>query len=193
LLVIDQFEELFHPTNCDDSGRMIEDGRLLVERIIDHFFAPHERCYVVLTMRSEHLNDCAGFLELPDVINQSSYLVGRLNDAQLKEAIVEPARSYLRVRQREARADDLLPPDITFAEDPVLNRLLRDVQRIAHDPDHLPLLQHVLSRTWDAALARCDAQALPEVIVADDLARAVRADVSATWSMLNEDENVLRT
>lgn len=193
LLVIDQFEELFHPTNRDDAGRMIEDGRLLVERIIDHFFAPHERCYVVLTMRSEHLNDCAGFLELPDVINQASYLVGRLDDAQLREAIVEPARSYLRVRQREAREGDLLPSDVVFEEKPVLNRLLRDVQSIAHDPDHLPLLQHVLSRTWDAALARSGAQTLPEIIGADDLARAVRADASATWSMLADDENVLRT
>ena len=31
----------------------------MVERVIDHFFNPHPRAYVVLTMRSEHLNDCA--------------------------------------------------------------------------------------------------------------------------------------
>jgi hypothetical protein len=190
LMVIDQFEELFHPTNRDASGRLIEDGRLLVERIIDHFFAPNPRCFVVLTMRSEHLNDCAGFLELPDAINEASYLVRRLDDEQLHDAIVEPARSYLRVRQREAREGDHLPGDIRF-EDRVLERLLDDVRDIAHDPDHLPLLQHVLSRSWDVALERCPANELPAVIGGDDLARAVMAHADGSWSSLGR-ENVLR-
>jgi hypothetical protein len=193
LFVIDQFEELFHPTNRDSDGYMREDGRLLIERIIDHFFAAHDRCYVVITMRSEHLNDCTGFLELPDAINEASYLVRRLDDAQLKEAIVEPARSYLRVRQREARGNDLLPKDIIFDEKSILDRLLRDVRSIAHDPDHLPLLQHVLSRTWDVALTRCMQYSLPERIDGNDLARAVLVDDKATWESLDNKENVLRS
>ena len=94
LFVIDQFEELFHPTT-----RHVDDARLLVERVIDHFFSPHPRCYVVLTMRSEHLNDCAGFLELPDAINKASYLVRRLDEAEMREAITSPAERLLRLRR----------------------------------------------------------------------------------------------
>lgn len=192
LLVVDQFEELFHPTNRNEAGVMIEDGRVLVERIIDHFYGPHQRCYIVLTMRSEHLNDCAGFLELPDAINEASYLVRRLDGNQLLQAIVEPAEAFLRVRARQALDGDRLPARIGFDED-LLERLLADTQAISADPDHLPLLQHVLSRTWDSALARCPKNTLPARIELADLARATRADENATPGHLSPDENVLRS
>jgi hypothetical protein len=148
LFVLDQFEELFHPTN---SG--VKDAALLVERVLDHFFNPHPRCYVVLTMRSEHLNDCAAYLELPDAINKSSYLIRRLDAAELREAIVGPAQRFLRLVSRNNTADLPLPVEVVF-EEPVLQRLLRDVQAITQDPDHLPLLQHLLARLWEAALQR---------------------------------------
>ncbi len=148
LFVLDQFEELFHPTNLQ-----LDDGRLMVERVLDHFFTPHERCYVVLTMRSEHLNDCASFLELPDAINKSSYLVRRLDPDELRGAITGPAQRFLRLIARSAVTPQLLPGQVAF-DDAVLARLLRDVQAITHDPDHLPLLQHLLARLWEAALAR---------------------------------------
>ena len=174
LFVIDQFEELFHPTN-----RGVEDGRLLVERVIDHFFSPHRRCYLVLTMRSEHLADCAGYLELPDAINKASYLVRRLDAAQLQEAISGPAQRLLRIRQRLDDDDARLPATVQF-DDEVMKRLLRDVQAITADPDHLPLLQHLLARLWQAGLKRVKARAdqpldLPDLIGPADLAMAVSA------------------
>jgi len=195
LFVLDQFEELFHPTN-----KGVADATLLVERVLDHFFNPHPRCHVVLTMRSEHLNDCAAFLELPDAINKSSYLVRRLDDDELRSAIVGPAQRFLRLQARCLSGDGAapaLPSEVGF-EPAVLERLLRDVKAITHDPDHLPLLQHLLARLWEAALAREDAGLpVPGRITEADLARAVAGGAGAGAGTpgspaLDENTNTLR-
>lgn len=166
LFVLDQFEEVFHPTNRD-----VPDAALFVERVLDHFFAPHPRAYVVLTMRSEHLNDCAGFLELPDAINRSSYLVRRLDDDELREAIVGPAQRFLRLMARSGDGTNL-PDEVRF-EPAVLVRLLDDARAITSDPDHLPLLQHLLARLWQAARAReGSASPVPATVTLEDLERA---------------------
>jgi energy-coupling factor transporter ATP-binding protein EcfA2 len=192
LFVIDQFEELFHPNNHDSA-----DAKALIEAVIDHFFNPHPRCYVILTMRSEHLADCAGFLELPDAINKSSYLVRRLDDAELREAIIGPAKYFLRLCQRGAAAGSTLPDDIAFDE-AVVRRLLADVARITGDADHLPLLQHVLARIWEAACVRegaDGARQLPTQILWGDLERAVapRSPHPPGWLVAQEAVNALRS
>jgi hypothetical protein len=176
LFVVDQFEEIFHPTN-----KGVADATLLVERVLDHFFNPHPRCHVVLTMRSEHLNDCATFLELPDAINKSSYLIRRLDDDELRGAIVGPAQRFLRLMARSepvapaGTTPRVLPAEVKF-EPAVLERLLRDVKALTHDPDHLPLLQHLLARLWEAALEREEMDMpVPSQITEIDLVRAVTA------------------
>lgn len=188
LFVIDQFEELFHPTNKDESGGMVEDGRLLVERIIDHFFSPHDSCYLVLTMRSEHLNDCASFLALPEAINRAAYLVPRLDERQLAEAIQEPARNFQRVMRRN---DDAVHAGETAFEPTVLQRLLKDTSDLASNPDHLPLLQHLLARLWNAATRRAGTGKFPEMLTGADLANAVLARTDAAWDDLKPGVNVL--
>jgi len=186
LFVLDQFEEVFHPTN-----RGLADVGLLVERVLDHFFNPHPRCYVVLTMRSEYLNQCAAYLELPDAINKSSYLVRRLDDGELREAITAPAQRFLRLAQR-LDTTRRLPREVRF--DPaVVERVLRDTRAISHDPDHLPLLQHLLARVWQAALEREELDAaVPSQITEIDLVRAVNAATGGDESPLPDSVNVLR-
>lgn len=190
LFVIDQFEELFHRTNAGNKD-VRRDVRLMVERVIDHFFSPHPRCYVVLTMRSEHLSDCASYLELPDAINKSFYLVRRLDAEELREAIVGPAQSFLRLRHRQATDDKTPLPDTVEFDPPVVKRLLADVSAIAHDPDHLPLLQHLLARLWKAACTR-EQREVPERIVWRDLVHAAMADSTATELPADEQINLLR-
>jgi hypothetical protein len=188
LFVLDQFEEVFHPTNAD-----VDDAGRLVQRTLDHFFAPHPRCYVVLTMRSEHLNDCAGYLELPDAINKSSYLVRRLDENELEEAIVGPTEHFLRLMQLKRQRDEdrgvdvqalpPLPAQVQF-ERAVIDRLLKDVGDITYDPDHLPLLQHLLARLWQVAQARraleldvaVSSEVVPAHVTAVDLHCAVTAE-----------------
>lgn len=191
LFVIDQFEELFHPSNKTTTGDLIDDARLLIERVIDHFYGGHPQCYLVLTMRSEHLNDCAGFLELPDAINASSYLVRRLDDAQLQEAIVGPVRSFLAQRQNEPGHRGAAE---AFVFDPdVLGRVLKDVKAIAHDQDHLPLLQHILSRAWDSAVARAgQTGGVPSRLDMHDLAVAALVNVDEPGKDLAQVGNLLR-
>jgi hypothetical protein len=193
LFVLDQFEEIFHPTN-----KGVADASLLVERVLDHFFNPHPHCHVVLTMRSEHLNDCAAYLELPDAINKSSYLIRRLDDDELREAITGPAQRFLRLQARSAQNAGHtapLPTEVHF-EPSVLERLLRDAKAITHDPDHLPLLQHLLARLWEAALEREEMDVpVPSRITEADLARAVSGGTAATPGEphgLDERVNTLR-
>jgi hypothetical protein len=189
LFVIDQFEELFHPTNRDNV-----DAGLLIEAVIDHFFNPHERCFVVITMRSEHLSDCAAYLELPDAINKSLYLVRRLNEQELQDAIVGPAKYFLRLLRRGN--DDpgrTLPFDVVF-DDAVIERLLEDVAAIAGDADHLPLLQHVLARTWEAARQRESAATggVPAHVRWADLEHAVAPGQPEGWLREDDGINTLR-
>ena len=192
LFVLDQFEEIFHPTN-----KGVADATLLVERVLDHFFNPHPRCHVVLTMRSEHLNDCAAFLELPDAINKSSYLIRRLDDSELREAITGPAQRFLRLVARSQPAEGTvreLPAEVRF-EPKVLDRLLRDVKAITHDPDHLPLLQHLLARLWEAALEREEMDMpVPTHVTEIDLVRAVGGGRAMTGDEqpLDDASNTLR-
>jgi hypothetical protein len=187
LFVLDQFEEVFHPTN-----QGVADASLLVERVLDHFFDPHPRCHVVLTMRSEHLNDCAAYLELPDAINKSSYLIRRLGPEELHQAIVGPAQRFLRLAARSAPPGAALPAQVVF-EPEVLARLLRDVQALTHDPDHLPLLQHLLARLWQAALEREEVDVpVPSRITEIDLVRAVHAGVQGDEVPLDARLNTLR-
>jgi hypothetical protein len=166
LFVIDQFEELF-----DFSNRKLPDAKSLVDALIGHFARPDPRVYVVITMRSERLADCAAYLELPEAINRSMYLLRRLNDVELRDAIVGPAKSYLRLCQR-ARSPGL-PPDVVVDHE-VIAALLTDVAAIADDPDHLPLLQHLLARTWQIACERegCLPEGVPRALTMADLDHA---------------------
>ena len=50
--------------------------------------------FVVLTMRSDHLGDCDDFLGLPEALNESQYLVPRLNRDEVRLAIEGPIRLF---------------------------------------------------------------------------------------------------
>jgi len=93
----------------------------------------HPSVYVVLTMRSDFIGDCALFHGLPEAINQGLFLTTRLNREQLRAAIEEPAGVF-----RGKIAPTLV------------NRLLNDA---GNNPDQLPVLQHALMRMWTMASA----------------------------------------
>lgn len=194
LVVIDQFEELFHHSN-----REVADARLLIERVIDHFHQARAgtgspRCFLAVTMRSEHLNDCAGFLGLPEAINAGAFLVSRLDDAAVREVIEKPAQRFLRLRQRERRDDSAASLPATVRFDPsVVERLVKDTRDIAHDPDHLPLLQHLLARLWQRALRREQRSVgdVPAELNFHDLCSAALAEDSPA-ALPPQSENLLR-
>ncbi|MDT5294516.1 MAG: hypothetical protein QOJ76_1396, partial [Acidobacteriota bacterium] len=85
--------------------------------------------YVVLTMRSDFLGDCAQFQGLPEAVNDGQYLIPRMTRDERRSAVTGPAA---------VGGGEISPP--------LVNRLLNDV---GDNPDQLPILQHALMRTWD--------------------------------------------
>ncbi len=130
LLICDQFEELFR--YGEQHAHAAAFVALLLASSRPHTLPDGQSSngiYLVLTMRSDFLGECAQFIGLAEAINQGLYLTPRLNREQLRLAIEEPAL----IAGGEA--------------DPALVvQLLEDV---GNNPDQLPLLQHVLMRLWD--------------------------------------------
>lgn len=135
LLLVDQFEELFRfasshegpaagkrPQGWDEAAEFVN---LLLEMAAQEDLP----VYIILTMRSDFIGDCVQFFGLPEALNKSQYLVPRLNRTQHRLVIEGPARLA----------------GIQFQAS-LVSRLLNEIE---HRDDQLPLLQHLLMRTWD--------------------------------------------
>lgn len=130
LVLVDQFEEIFRfrqEGSADEADAFVA---LLLASAAQVGFP----VYVVLTMRSDFLGDCALFHGLPEAINEGQYLTPRMTRDQTRSAIVGPARVF--------DAD---------VEPALVTHLLNE---IGADPDQLPLLQHALMRMWQHMQAR---------------------------------------
>ena len=129
LVVVDQFEELFRFQQLATSEQA--DGGAAFVRLLIEAARQHEcPIYIVLTMRSDFLGDCARFRDLPEILNGGQYLIPRLTRDQRRAAIEGPI----------AVSGATITPRLT-------QRLLNDA---GDDPDALPVMQHALMRTWDA-------------------------------------------
>lgn len=122
LIVVDQFEEVFRY----DIVR--EEASAFVKLLLAVAQDPESPVSVVITMRTDALGLCADHQGLPEAVSRGQYLVPRLTRAQRKQAIEGP------VEMRGQHMDAAL-----------LQRLLNDVSNAFDD---LPILQHVLARTW---------------------------------------------
>jgi hypothetical protein len=135
LVVVDQFEELFRYQALATAAqpghvtRAIEDATAFVNLLLEVCAHPELPIYIVLTMRSDFLGECAQFFGLPEAINRGQYLVPRMTREERRSAIAGPTA-------------------VGGAElDPVL--LTRLVNDVGDNPDQLSILQHALNRTWD--------------------------------------------
>ena len=87
LLLVDQFEEIFrYRSDAEDQERA-----RLVELLVAVASARPPGLYIVTTMRSEYLGYCARFAGLAEALNETHYLLPRMTEAELRQAIVEPA------------------------------------------------------------------------------------------------------
>jgi internalin A len=133
LIVVDQFEELFRYKRNPLIENSADQAAAFVKLILEAIEQTALPIYVVLTMRSDFLGDCAQFRDLPDVLNDSQYLIPRLTRDQMRMVIEAP----IKVGNGE------IAPRL-------VGRLLNDV---GDNPDQLPILQHALMRTWDYWMA----------------------------------------
>lgn len=137
LVVVDQFEELFRfareasRKTKYESDRYQNDAAAFVKLLLEARKQRDVNIFVVLTMRSDFLGDCARFWDLPEAVNESQYLIPRLTREQLREVITGPI----------SRAGG----DITCA---LVTQLLNDIGA-DQDQDELPVLQHLLMRAWN--------------------------------------------
>ncbi|WP_069472735.1 nSTAND1 domain-containing NTPase, partial [Candidatus Marithrix sp. Canyon 246] len=125
LLLVDQFEEIFRYYQQGAADQAAAFVSLLLNS------SKHSNIYIVLTMRSDFIGDCALFYDLPEAIDNGLFLTPRLTRDQLREAIEEPALVF---------GGEIDPT--------LVNKLLNDM---SSDPDQLPLLQHALMRMWTLA------------------------------------------
>lgn len=128
LLVVDQFEELFR-FRAAQEGSNIDEACAFVKLLLEAAQQRELSIYIVLTMRSDFLGDCAQFQGLPEAINEGQYLIPRMTRDERRFAVTGPV-GVTRGKITEA----------------LINRLLNDV---GDNPDQLPILQHALMRTWD--------------------------------------------
>jgi energy-coupling factor transporter ATP-binding protein EcfA2 len=129
LLVVDQFEELFRFRAARAFSSTGDDASAFVKLLLEASQQREFSIYVVATMRSDFLGDCAQFQGLPEAINDGQYLIPRMTRDERRFAITGPV--------------GVTRGKIT---EPLVNRLMNDV---GDNPDQLPILQHALMRTWD--------------------------------------------
>ncbi len=135
LLVVDQFEEIFR---YREQASSVNDADAFVNLLLAStrpspaiHTGQEVPIYVVITMRSDFIGDCAVFTGLPEKISDSQFLTPRLTRSQYRSAIIEPAHLF---------GGDLEPD--------LVNCMLND---LGDSPDQLPVLQHVLMRMWTLA------------------------------------------
>ena len=128
LLVVDQFEELFRfqrERRHQDGGA---EAHLFVQGLLEAADSYTARIFIVITMRSDYLAQCAQFAGLPEALNRGQYLIPHLTREQRREAIEKPPLVA------GARVKPAL-----------VQQLLNDM---GDDPAQLPVLQHALMRTF---------------------------------------------
>ena len=129
LIVVDQFEELFRFRAAQQTTNAATKQSAFVKLLLEAAQQRELSIYVVLTMRSDFLGDCAQFQGLPEAINDGQYLIPRMTRDERRFAVTGPV--------------GVTRGKIT---EPLVNRLLNDV---GDNPDQLPILQHALMRTWE--------------------------------------------
>ena len=129
LVVVDQFEELFRFRAARESTSNADEASAFVKLLLEASRQRELPIYIVLTMRSDFLGDCAQFQGLPEAINEGQYLIPRMTRDERRFAVTGPV-GVTRGKISE----------------PLVNRLLNDV---GDNPDQLPILQHALMRTWE--------------------------------------------
>jgi WD40 repeat protein len=132
LILIDQFEEVF--------GSQISaqtESKLLAELLVAFWAKPHPNLFLVVTMRTDFLEQCANFPKLADAINATLFITPVLRDSEIKSVISLPPEPYHGI-----------------VEHKLVETLIKDTSSdIGYNPDHLPLLQHALSWLWNNAIS----------------------------------------
>ncbi|MEO6730645.1 MAG: hypothetical protein ABIN01_05470 [Ferruginibacter sp.] len=131
LILVDQFEELFTYEVNNESQR--NENVFFVNLLLSLAHETTLPVYTIITMRSDYIGHCNRFFGLPEVLNESQYLVPRLKWQQIREVIEFPIKLYS--QQINSGLLDLLTNDSD------------------KELDQLPVLQHCLMRMYSNWIA----------------------------------------
>ena len=134
MILVDQFEEFFTTQENFINGVPSQESQITLNVILETAkiaLKDNIPIYIICTMRSDYIGQCAAFRGLPEYIGFSQFFVPRLKRNQLKKVIAEPAK---------------------LSGNSISTRL---VERLIYDLnegiDQLPILQHALSQVWKMA------------------------------------------
>ncbi len=134
IILVDQFEEFFTNPENYHKGVPSRDANLVLNLLLETARIALDEdlpVYIVFTMRSDYIGQCAAFRGLPEYIGFSQFFVPRLNRTQLQHVIEEPSvLSGNRITRR------------------LTERLIHD---LTEGVDQLPIVQHALNQVWHAA------------------------------------------
>lgn len=135
LVLVDQFEEIFPYAETGPDGS--EEADAFINAILQPQMHDSEAAlsiFVVLTLRSDAIDECVRFHDLPEAINRAPYITPRLRREEMQMATTHPAKVFGG------------GVDATVA-----NEVLNGVYGL---PDQLPVLQHAMARLWHLASQR---------------------------------------
>lgn len=133
-ILVDQFEEFFTNMENFSQGKPSLDAQLVVNILLETAKIASERnlpVYIIFTMRSDFIGQCAAFRGLPEYIGFSQFFVPRLKRKEIYEVIEEPVK---------------------MSDNRISRRLLETLVDELHEGfDQLPVLQHALNQIWQKA------------------------------------------
>jgi hypothetical protein len=104
LILVDQFEELFRFADLARQRGAGDEAPAFVKLLLEAARQIEVPVYVVITMRSDFLGDCARFRDLPEAISDSQYLIPRLTRDELRAVIRGDPKTGSFVARRRCRA-----------------------------------------------------------------------------------------
>jgi WD40 repeat protein len=129
LLLVDQFEELFRFKKSTKDSSAYNESLAYVKLLLEAVKQSEVPIYMVLTMRSDFIGECAQFPNLTSMINESHYLIPQMTREDFRECIVGP---------------------VAVGGGTISSHLVQELLNDTGDnPDQLPILQHALMRTWN--------------------------------------------
>jgi energy-coupling factor transporter ATP-binding protein EcfA2 len=129
-ILVDQFEEFFTNLENYNNGKPSVESQLVVNLLIETAkiaLTQDLPIYIVCTMRSDYIGQCATFRGLPEYIGYSQFFIPRLKRKEIHQVIEEPA---------------------TLSGNRISNRLIETLINDCDGQDQLPILQHALNRIW---------------------------------------------
>jgi hypothetical protein len=129
LILVDQFEELFRYQYSGKDSDALDKVDHFINLLVSIVRQQEIPVYLVITMRSDFIGDCSPFQQLTRLINDSHYLIPRMTREDFRKAITGP-----------------VSVGGGTISDQLVQLLLNEM---GNNPDHLPILQHALMRTWE--------------------------------------------